>query len=117
MNLKYLLLVSTLFLTYPAFAENSKPKEKELPTTCEGAIKDIFDSLDTESIETLKQTEKKDLIMFHFSWGMGIRNHFDAWSDGSPIRTSCAKMVGEKDIHPDGVSGIIMDGVWELVHE
>ena len=93
--------------------ENAQP----LPSTCEGAIEAIASELDEDSINTLKETKREDLIMFHFSWGMGIRNGYGLWSENSPIRISCANLVGEDDIHPDNASGIIMDGVWELINE
>jgi hypothetical protein len=47
---------------------------------------------------------------------MGIRNGYKLWAKDSPIRISCAEKIGEKDIHPDSASGVIMDGVWELVN-
>ncbi len=91
-------------------------KSETLPTTCQGAIETIANELDEDSIKTLKETKKEDLVMFHFSWGMGIRNGYGLWAEQSPIRLSCAEQVGEKDIHPDNASGIIMEGVWKLVN-
>lgn len=92
---------------------NSNP---EVTQTCESAIKKIAESLDVDSIKTLKETKKEDLVMFHLSWGMGIRNSYGLWSESSPIRKSCAQSIGEQDMHPDNASGIIMEGVWEIVN-
>ena len=94
----------------------TKVVDKTEITTCDGAIQNIYANLDDESIEILLATEKDDLIQFHMSWGMGIRNGLGLWADDSPIRKSCAQMVGEKDVHTDTSSSIIMEGVWELVH-
>ncbi|WP_151172736.1 DUF6794 domain-containing protein [Pseudoalteromonas ruthenica] len=88
-----------------------------LPTTCQGAIEAIASELDEDSLKTLKETKREDLVMFHFSWGMGIRNGYGLWAEQSPIRLSCAEQVGEEDIHPDNASGIIMEGVWKLVND
>ncbi|MCU8028775.1 DUF6794 domain-containing protein [Shewanella sp. SM73] len=97
--------------------ENEKPaSEPDSPITCEGAIEKIAKSLDADSIKTLRNTKKEDLVMFHMSWGMGIRNDYGLWSKNSPIRKSCAESIGEKDMHPDNASGVIMEGVWEVVH-
>ncbi|WP_370979490.1 DUF6794 domain-containing protein [Agaribacterium sp. ZY112] len=89
---------------------------ESIPTTCKGAIQTIANELDEDSVKTLKETKREDLVMFHFSWGMGIRNSYGLWSENSAIRLSCAEQIGEKDIHPDNASGIIMEGVWELVN-
>ncbi|WP_215399508.1 DUF6794 domain-containing protein [Rheinheimera oceanensis] len=97
--------------------ENEKPaSESDSPITCEGAIEKIAKSLDADSIKTLRNTKKEDLVMFHMSWGMGIRNGYGLWSENSPIRKSCAESIGEEDMHPDSASGVIMEGVWEVVH-
>ncbi|GGY74980.1 hypothetical protein GCM10011613_20570 [Cellvibrio zantedeschiae] len=89
---------------------------ESLPSTCQEAIELIASTLDEESLKTLKETKKEDLAMFHFSWGMGIRNGYGLWSKKSPIRLSCAKRIGKKDIHPDNASGIIMEEVWRIVN-
>lgn len=88
----------------------------ELPTTCQEAIEKIAKEIDEQSVDTLKKTKKEDLVQFHFSWGMGIRNSYGLWDEESLIRRSCAEAVGLKDIHPDNASGIIMEGVWELIN-
>ncbi|WP_143872794.1 DUF6794 domain-containing protein [Catenovulum sediminis] len=99
--------------------ESSKESETDTmtPLTCKEAALDIYKSLDQESINTLQETEKEDLIQFHLGWGMGIRNSYGLWSEGSPIRKSCAAMSGEQDMHPDSASSVIMELVWDLVHE
>lgn len=97
--------------------ENEKPvSESESPVTCEGAIKKIAKKLDADSIKTLRNTKKEDLIKFHMSWGMGIRNSYGLWSKNSPIRKSCAESIGEQDMHPDSASEVIIEGVWKVVH-
>ncbi|RUO39858.1 hypothetical protein CWE15_08895 [Aliidiomarina taiwanensis] len=85
--------------------------------TCKETALDIYKNLDQESINTLQETEKEDLIQFHFGWGMGIRNSYGLWSEDSPVRKSCAAMSGEQDMHPDSASSVIMELVWELVHD
>jgi len=100
----------------PTQNEQTLEERNNLPTTCEGAAKEIYTKLDEDSIKTLSETEKSDLIMFHLSWGMGIRNSYGLWDEGSQIRRSCAEMVGEEDIHPDSASSVIMELVWESVH-
>lgn len=117
MKILYVVVLALIIFGCASKQKESLQVENGLPTTCEEAIKAIAEGLDEESITTLRETKKEDLIMFHFSWGMGSRNSYGLWSEKSPIRISCAKRVGEKDIHPDNASGLIIEGVWELVHE
>ena len=85
---------------------------------CRNTVKEIFESLDKDSLETLQSVEEEaDLVLFHHGWGTGIRNEYGLWTADSPLRKSCAAMVGEADIHPDGASSIIMQAVWELAQE
>lgn len=55
----------------------------------------------------LRNTKKEDLILFHLTWSMEIRNKFDLWS-GNGVLTKDVKVT-----HPDSVSTIIMEAVWE----
>ncbi|MEL0604640.1 MULTISPECIES: DUF6794 domain-containing protein [Pseudoalteromonas] len=118
--MKFLVASLLIFILVGCASKPTKEVEainnSEIPQTCEGAIKKVAESLDDDSIKTLKETKKEDLIMFHMSWGMGIRNSYGLWSENSPIRKSCAKSIGEQDMHPDNASGIIMDGVWEIIN-
>ena len=116
------ILAITIFSAFILGCASSQKKPEVsdngvLPKTCDAAIKEIASELDDESIATLRKTKKKDLIQFHFSWGMGIRNGLKLWEESSPIRISCAEGLGLKDMHPDNASGVIMDGVWEIINE
>lgn len=123
-NVKILLIAFLSIFICACAGQVTKPTQETeiagngepLPNTCQGAIEEIARKLDENSLKTLKGTKKEDLVQFHFSWGMGIRNSYGLWSEQSPIRLSCAERVGEKDIHPDNASGIIMEEVWKLVN-
>jgi len=85
---------------------------------CRNVAQEIYRSLDQESLATLRAVEERaDVIQFHLSWGMGIRNEYGLWGEDSSIRKSCAAMVGKNEIHPDTASTIIMEEVWALAHE
>ena len=114
--MKYLTIITlTIILNGCASTKDESVQEDALPTTCNGAAEEIVKDLDAKSIETLKSTKREDLIKFHFSWGMGIRNSFGLWADNSLIRKSCANESGEEDIHPDGASTIIMEKIWDII--
>ena len=63
--------------------------------------------------DRLRKDEKKDLIQYHFGWGMGIRNSFGLWQGNTKLLESCG---GGKRIHPRDCSMIIIEAVWARVH-
>lgn len=102
-----------LMLTgYLSAGEAEKP-QGPLPKTVDEAVEYILKDMDQESIKKLRATPCHDLIKFHFGWGMGIRNSLGLWQKDSPLRRSCAKRVGQEDMHPDEASGIIIEAVWQ----
>ena len=55
----------------------------------------------------LRNTKKEDLILSHLSWGADIRNKFGLWSGNDAL------IKDAKVDHPDSVSTVIMEAVWE----
>lgn len=114
------LTLAVLITIMTGCTSTNKPEVVEsipLPVTCDGAAEEIASELDKDSVEKLKTVKREDLIQFHFSWGMGIRNSFGLWAENSPIRKSCAKENGDEDMHPDGSSTIIMQKVWDIINK
>ncbi len=116
-----LLIFPVLFISLLSCANNAKMQESnssesQFPVTCQEAIKKTYENLDKPSVKLLSKTKKEDLVKFHIGWGTGIRNEYGLWGDTSPIRKSCAESIGEDDMHPEGASSVIMQGVWELLH-
>jgi len=97
--------------------EDETIESAEVPTSCQGGALAIFNELEPESLATLRKTKKEDLIKFHFSWGMGIRNAYGLWQENSSIRKSCAKEMDQIDMHPDDASMVLMEKVWDLVND
>ena len=101
---------------------NDKVQDVHMPSppfdldTYEGVVADIVANLDDESKARLRSTSKDDLIQFHLSWGMGIRNKYKFWSN-KKLLESCDKHRGYAGfIHPDDASVIVMQSVWEEVN-
>ena len=88
----------------------------EAPETCSGVVEKIYGKLDAGSIKTLRDTKREDLIKFHLTWGMGIRNSNGLWTKDSKIRRSCAQSLGKDDMDPESASTVIMEMVWDRVH-
>ena len=88
---------------------------KKWPRTVAEAVNRLIQEMSEEDRETLKNTPEKDLIMYHFSLGMWIRNEFGLWQGNDELLKSCRK----KDplIHPDDVSSIIIEELWKKLNK
>jgi hypothetical protein len=94
-----------------------KKQTKKLPTTYEEAIESLINTISDEDKNEVKMTPKEDLIKYHFSWGMGIRNDFGLWGENKLLLQSCAEQAGVEQIHPDDASMLIIEGVWEALQK
>lgn len=101
-----------------------KPKAKHaaLPqppfdlNTYDGVVADLLSRLDAKAKSVLREIERDELIRFHHSWGRGIRNEYNLWSNEALVK-SCGKHRGRDGwIHPDDASMIIMEGVWDVLN-
>jgi hypothetical protein len=63
--------------------------------------------------ERLKATDKKDLIRYHHSWGMRIRNYYGLWRGNTKLLESACGT----SCHPDTASSVIMAAVWDELHK
>ena len=66
--------------------------------------------------------KKEELIDCHFALGMWIRNNFGLWQGNKELPVDCGKRqyghlnlkIEEfPEVHPDNVSGIIIEALWE----
>lgn len=89
--------------------------ESNWPIECDEAAQLIFSELDNDSIQTLKEAEKDNLIMYHHGWGTGIRNWLGLWRGNNDLMKSCMKKEPHSQDHPDTVLMIIIELVWDLV--
>ena len=65
-------------------------------------------ALSEEDKERVKSTPYGDLILFHHSWGMGIRNGFCLWK-GGPLQN----WFNERGVsHPDSMSQLLIELYW-----
>lgn len=95
----------------PAAPPKSIIEKDTWPTTVDEAVHRILGELDEESKARVRATKKEDLIMFHHSWGMGIRNGFGLWRGNAKLLESS----GASD--PDECSMIIIEAVWQALQD
>ncbi len=76
-------------------------------------LKAILIDIDTKITPALLyeviNTSFEDLIKFHFSFGMDIRNMYNLWDE-----PELCKELSPDDVHPDSVSMYIIEEYWKL---
>ena len=95
----------------PATPPKSVVERDTWPTTRDEAALRIVEKLDEESRARVRAMKKEDLIQFHNSWGMGIRNEFGLRRGNQKLLESC----GATD--PDECSMVILGAVWQLLQD
>ena len=88
------------------------PPEK-WPTTVKATVKDIISRMSESDKETVRKTNREDLIQFHFFWGMGIRNQYGLLRGNEELlRHACGDdLFGDAD----EASLRIMEAVWDAL--
>jgi hypothetical protein len=77
-----------------------------LPETVDEAVDRLIYVLEEEHKAALAIMQEEDLLDFHFSLGMAIRNAFDLHVPWSKLLASCAV------VHPDDASEVIIQALW-----
>ena len=85
-----------------------------LPSTKQQAVRGIVAKLSKEDRLLLAQTRRDGLAEFHMGWGMGIRNGLGLWGKN---RRLMRDISGGEPMHPDNMSGVIMEAVWDELHK
>lgn len=105
--MKYTLILIYV-LSVSAFADETK-----WPSTVAEAVKSIIASMDENSKQQVKRTDKMDLIQYHHAWGTVIRNSLGLWQGNNAlINSACGKPC-----HPDDASMKIIEAVWLKLNE
>ncbi len=79
-----------------------------VPGNLDEAFEALEKMLSKEALETFRSGSKADVVRYHLSLGMALRNRWGLWQ-GSPL----AKYFNEKGVfHPDDMSGIILGSFW-----
>ena len=79
----------------------------KLPKTVKEAVALLLSQMSGRDKLVLRNINKDSLILFHLTWGEEIRNKFGLWSGNDAL------IKDVKVDHPDSVSTVIMEAVWE----
>lgn len=91
------------------------------PTTLDDAVTLLLSTLSEEEKESLRATPREELILYHFSLGLYIRNQFGLWQGNDELLRSCYPEVADPYLReivmhdPDGASSRIIEALWERV--
>lgn len=101
--------------------------------TEEEIVEDLFYFMEEEDKKFLSTISKSEMIRFHFSNGMAIRNEYGLWDSEHPLTkqwhqdeaNDCNKYIGTNGIsgtdchpnHPDAVSMDILYMLWDKCNE
>lgn len=93
---------------------NSETKDEVyIPKNLEEAFVELKKSLPANELKEFKETPEDEIIKYHFSLGMGLRNRWGLWG-GSRL----AKYFNGIGIfHPDDMSGIIIESFWRNLNK
>ncbi|MFM7009081.1 MAG: DUF6794 domain-containing protein [Betaproteobacteria bacterium] len=73
-------------------------------------VEDLYANLPVDDLEFLKNTPEANLIQFHFSTGMRIRNYYRLWEPGNPY----VDLNDEKSpFFPDQWSQSVIEALWQ----
>jgi len=78
------------------------------PVTVDEAVHDLMSKLSTIDKLDIRWTAEKNLIQFHFSLGLTIRNQYGLWKGNDKlILSACGGPC-----HPDDASMKIIEALW-----
>jgi len=92
-------------------------KSKALPKTVEQAVSILLSGLSLQEKTAIANMQKDDLVDLHFSLGRFIRNEFNLLADNKKLMESCSLLSGQRDLHADDVSSVIIESLWESLQD
>lgn len=90
------------------------------PSTVDEAAGLLIQAMDGKSRVAFGFVERRDLILYHRSLGMLVRNEFNMWGSNTNLAysyTNAHRVTGYQpdNSHPDTISGAIIERAWEKV--
>ena len=86
------------------------PSNPGWPTSCDAVIVRLSNELLQSDKAALSAMTREELPLLHLGLGTQTRNNFGLWSGNVALAESCS---GTPNTHPDTVSTIIIERLWE----
>lgn len=84
--------------------------EDKVPATLDEAIQMLFDGLNKEDIDYIKNNSSCSV---HFEFGMALRNNWSMHDASSPLKEDIKARYGVS--MADDLSGLVLGGLWAKV--
>lgn len=84
-----------------------RARHPDWPLTVEDAVTKILAEMSETDKATVRAKKQDELIEYHMSWGLWIRNYYGLWNGNYSLLTDCHTGV------PDGASMVIIEAVWQ----
>ena len=98
---KFFILFATVFFVQFAFSQAKTPLDD--------ALSRLEKELDEETLRKIDSLESKDdMILYHLSIGMYIRNNYGLWKADSEL---CRYLLDLGFRHPDDMSSAILESL------
>jgi hypothetical protein len=81
------------------------------PKTVDEAVARVLTELTEIQKAEVRDTKEKDLISFHYSLGLMIRNEFGLWKGNKSLMADCQAS------DPDDASFVIVKAVWQKLQK
>lgn len=100
---------------YTVFFKQSDEAHPELsklprqPKSKEEAVSVLKQKLSEEDLNKLGDSTRDNLVKYHFGLGTYIRNAFGIWGGNKALWDD---LTGGEPMHPDNLSGIIIEALW-----
>ncbi|MBN1570409.1 MAG: sel1 repeat family protein [Acidobacteria bacterium] len=109
------LIIVNLVLCLPSVlaTQNETNSPAAVPTNLEECFAALKKELTAEQISAMKAKTESDMIEYHFSLGMWMRNQWGLWGNG-PLAKYFEKMGLH---HPDDMSGVILTTFWRHLNQ
>ncbi|MDH3975367.1 MAG: lipocalin family protein [Deltaproteobacteria bacterium] len=109
---------NVLYVVYFEKSDGQHPELSKLPRWPKSkaeAVAILKQKMKEKDLQELAATPKEDLIgKYHFGLGMYIRNAFGIWRGNKDLWED---LTQGKPTHPDDLSGIIIEALWEDIQD
>jgi hypothetical protein len=89
--------------------------ENQYPKTIEEAVEMLHANMGLNDEILLAAMLEVDLIDAHVALGYQIRHEFGIWGGNIALLESCRILSGDKNLHVDDASMLIVKALWERV--
>jgi hypothetical protein len=83
-----------------------------MPKTVPEAVDRLVAGLSEDDRASIRGLPKEDMIQFHHSWGLGIRNRYGLWGENEALLST----LPPEERWGDNASMLILFAVWERLH-